>query len=265
MTDTNVLFLVDSHCHLDFPDFAGEMEEVMTRAKEAGVGTMLSIGTKLSKFPQLLSLVEGYPHVFCTVGVHPHEAGTEPELSVDALCRLADHPKVVGFGESGLDYYYDHSPRNEQQRCFRLHIAAARRMGLPLVIHTRDADDDMIAILREEMAEGHFSGLIHCFSSSAHLAEAALELGLYLSFSGILTFKAADSIRAVAASAPLARLLVETDSPYLAPIPRRGKRNEPSYVAYTAQKLADVRGVTLGEITAATTDNFFRLFTGARP
>ena len=257
--------LVDSHCHLDFPDFAGEMEAVMVRAAEAGVGTMLSIGTKLAKFPQVRALAEAYPHVFCTVGVHPHEAGKEAELTLETLCALADHPKVVGFGESGLDYYYEYSPKVEQQRCFRIHIEAARRMKLPLVIHTRDADEDMITILREEMAAGAFSGLIHCFSSGQALAEAALDVGMYLSFSGILTFKAADAVRDVAMHAPLDRILVETDSPYLAPIPRRGKRNEPSYVAYTAQKLAEIRNVTLGEITEATTENFFRLFDRARP
>lgn len=259
-----VSMLVDSHCHLDFPDFADDMDAILTRAREAGIGTMLSIGTKLGKFPALRTLVEGHDAMFCTVGVHPHEAGKEEaEVSVEGLCALADHPKVVGFGESGLDYYYEYSPKDAQQRVFRLHIAAARAVGKPLVIHTRDADDDMIAILGEEMAKGTFAGLIHCFSSGERLADAALEMGLYLSFSGILTFKAADAIRAVAARAPLDRILVETDAPYLAPVPRRGKRNEPSFVAYTAQKLAEVRGMTLGEITNATSENFFRLFAGA--
>lgn len=258
------LLLVDSHCHLDFPDFANDREAILARAAEAGVGTMLSIGTKLGAFPALRALVAEHAALFCTVGVHPHEAGREEAgTTIATLCALADHPKVVGFGESGLDYYYEYSPKEVQQRLFRLHIAAARLAAKPLVIHTRDADEDMIAILGDEMAKGAFSGVIHCFSSGERLADAALEMGLYLSFSGILTFKAADSIRAVAARAPLERILVETDAPYLAPVPRRGKRNEPSYVAHTARKLAEVRGMTVEETAAATTENFFRLFAGA--
>ena len=252
--------LIDSHCHLDFPDFGPEVEEVVTRAHAAGVGLMVTISTKVSEFDRVRAVAERFPHVFCTVGIHPHEAASEPETDTATLVEMARHPKVVGIGETGLDYYYEHSPRAAQQRNFRAHIAAARETGLPLVVHTRDADEDTAQILDEETGKGAFPGLLHCFSSSAQLAEKALELGLYISLSGILTFKTADELRATAARVPLERLLVETDAPYLAPVPKRGKRNEPAFVVHTAAKLAEVKGVTAAQLAEATTENFLRLF-----
>lgn len=252
--------LIDSHCHLDFPDFGPEVEDVVARAHAAGVGLMVTISTKVSEFERVRAVAERFPHVFCTVGIHPHEAASEPETDTATLIEMAKHPKVVGIGETGLDYYYEHSPREAQQRSFRSHIAAARETGLPLVVHTRDADEDMAEILVEETGKGAFPGLLHCFSSGPQLAEKALELGLYISLSGILTFKTADELRATAAKVPMTRLLVETDAPYLAPVPKRGKRNEPAFVVHTAAKLAEVKGVTAAELAEATTANFLRLF-----
>ncbi|MCC7273077.1 MAG: TatD family hydrolase [Alphaproteobacteria bacterium] len=257
--------LVDSHCHLDFPDFAVEREAVLARARAAGVGTMLTIGTKVSEFPRVRAIAEAHPDIWCSVGIHPHEAASEPDTGADALAALARHPKVVGIGEAGLDYFYDHSPRDRQQEVFRVHALAARTTGLPLIVHARDADEDMAAILAAESGGGALKGVLHCFSSGRRLAETAVALGFYISFSGILTFKKADELRAIARDLPLDRLLVETDAPYLAPIPHRGKRNEPAFVTYTAAMLAAVRGVGVGEIEAATTANFFRLFDRARP
>lgn len=255
--------LVDSHCHLDFPDFADNLEGVVDRAGEAGVATLLTICTHFSKFPQVLAVAERFDNVFCTVGIHPHEAAREGAISVDDLVRAAAHPKVVGFGETGLDYYYEHSPRSDQQKSFRTHIAAARASGLPLVIHTRDADDDTARILSEEMAQGPFTGVLHCFSSTRALAELAVALGLAISFSGIVTFKKADRLRAIAADVPLERILVETDAPYLAPVPFRGRCNEPAYVVHTAREVAKARGLSEAHFAMATTENFFRLFTKA--
>ena len=257
--------LVDSHCHLDFPDFADELPDVLARAGTAGVGLMLTICTHITRFERVRALAEAHDNVWCTVGIHPHEAGNEPATETAQLVALAEHPKVVGFGETGLDYYYDHSPRADQQRSFRAHIAAARETGLPVVVHTRDADPDTATILREEMAAGAFPGLIHCFSSGPEMAELAVELGLYLSFSGIITFKTADTLRATLKTVPLDRILIETDAPYLAPIPKRGKRNEPSFVSFTAAKVAEVKGVPVEEVAQATTDNFLRLFSKVRP
>ncbi|MCC7166380.1 MAG: TatD family hydrolase [Rhodospirillales bacterium] len=257
--------LVDSHCHLDFPDFAQDLAGVIERAKAAGVGTMLTIGTHLTKARPVIGLAEHYPEIFATVGIHPHEAAREPKTDADALIALAVHPKVVGFGESGLDYFYEHSPRAAQQENFRTHIAAARKSGLPLVIHSRDADDDTIAILEEEMVKGAFRGLIHCFSSGPKLAETAIRLGLYVSFSGIVTFKKSEPILAIAAQLPLDRILVETDAPFLAPVPKRGKRNEPAFVAQVAAKIAQARGLGLAEFAKASSANFFRLFVKAQP
>jgi TatD DNase family protein len=256
--------LVDSHCHLDFPEFAAELNAVVARAREAGVKTCVSIGTTLEKFPQVLAVAERFENVWCSVGIHPHEA--EKELLADAapLLERAAHKKVVGIGETGLDYYYEHSPRKEQIGNFRAHIKAARETGLPLIVHTRDAEDDTIAILREEMRAGAFTGLIHCFTGTQKLADAALELGFCISVSGIATFKKSDDLRAVIATVPLNRLLVETDAPYLAPMPYRGKRNEPAFVVNTAAVLAQVKGVSPDEIARATTENFFRLFTRAK-
>ncbi|HEU0070436.1 MAG TPA: TatD family hydrolase [Alphaproteobacteria bacterium] len=257
--------LVDSHCHLDYADYGADRDDVMRRARLAGVGTMLTISTKLSAFPAVRAVAEQYPDVFCTVGVHPHEAASEgPDADAAKLVALAAHPRVVGIGETGLDYYYEHAPRAAQGDSFRAHIAASRETQLPLIVHTRDADDDTIAILKEEQGKGAFPGLLHCFSSGRKMAETALEQGFYISFSGILTFKNAVAVREVAQMVPLDRLLIETDAPYLAPVPNRGKRNEPAFVAHTAQTLADMRGLSLSELGDITTENFFRLFTKAQ-
>ncbi len=256
--------LVDSHCHLDFKDFAGELDDIVARAREAGVGRMVTICTRPSQLDQNLEIVERFDDVFCAAGVHPHNAASEPAMSVARLAEIAEHPKLVGIGESGLDYHYDHSPREEQQASFRTHIQAARETGLPLVVHTRSADDDTIRILKEEGAgEGGdkpLRGVIHCFSSSRELAESAVEFGFYVSLSGILTFNRSDDIRATVRDLPMDRLLVETDSPYLAPVPKRGKRNEPAYVAHTAARLAEVKGIGTAEAARQTTENFFTLF-----
>ena len=255
--------LIDSHCHLDFPDFGDELHEVVARAGRAGISHMVTISTHVTKFPQVKAVAERFDNVFCTVGIHPHEAGSEPEVSVEELTEMSSHPKVVGIGETGLDFFYEHSPRDIQERQFRTHIAVARNTGLPLIVHTRDADIDTIRILEEEHAKGPFPGLIHCFSASQKLAERMVDIGFYISFSGIVTFKKADELRQVAAVVPEDRVLVETDSPYLAPVPRRGKRNEPAYTAFTAAKVAEVRGIAPSELAATTTANFRRLFTKA--
>ncbi len=257
--------LVDSHCHLDFPDFAGEIGGVMARAKEAGVGLMLTVGTQLSKAATALALAERFPEVYATVGVHPHHVAEEGTVTLDDLIARADHPRVVGIGESGLDFFYDFSPRPMQEASFRLHIAAARQLGLPLVIHSRDADDDMLRILRDEVAAGRFSALMHCFSSGRKLAEGAIDLGLYVSASGVITFNRSEDLRDIFRDLPLDRLLVETDSPYLAPVPLRGRRNEPANVAHTARTLAAVKGVGVAEIARITTRNFLRLFSCVTP
>jgi len=253
-------FLVDSHCHLDFPDYAGKVDEVMARAQAAGVDVCLSIGTELKRFAGVRAVAEKFPNVWCSVGVHPHEAEKELQDDEAALIRETAHPKVVGIGETGLDYYYEHSPRQLQQQNFRAHIAAARQTGLPVIVHTRDADDDTIDILRDEMGKGAFTGLIHCFTGTQKLADAALELGLYISVSGIATFKNSTALRDVIKTVPLERLLVETDAPFLAPVPYRGKTNEPAFVVHTAKMLAELKGVPESQLAQATTENFFRLF-----
>jgi TatD DNase family protein len=253
--------LIDSHCHLDFPDFAPEVDAVVERARAAGVRTMLTIGTRLRAFDGVRAIAERFNDVWCSVGVHPHEAKEEPLDEASALVERTTHPKVVGIGEAGLDYYYEHSPRDDQIRNFRAHIEAARATGLPLIVHTRDADDDMAAILSEEMTKGPFTGLLHCFSSSRELAEKALALGFFISISGIVTFKKSDELRAIVADIPLDRLLVETDSPYLAPMPYRGKRNEPAFVVHTANAVATLKNVDPQQLADATSENFFRLFT----
>lgn len=255
--------LVDSHCHLDFATFADDLDDVVARAGAAGVGMMVTIATSVEGCGSARRVAERFPNVYCSVGVHPHEAKTDGQKSADLLIRLAKHEKTVGIGETGLDYYYEHSPRDDQKVSFRAHIEAARETGLPLIVHTRDADDDTAEILAEEMKRAPFTGLIHCFSAGRKLAETAVDLGLFISVSGIATFKAAEDLRQTLASVPMDRLLVETDAPYLAPTPNRGKRNEPAFVAFTAAKLAEIKGVTPDEIAAATTDNFFRLFTRA--
>ncbi len=256
--------IVDSHCHLDFPDFGPERDAVVARARAAGVGTMLTICTRVRQFPVIRDLADAYPEVLCTVGTHPHNAGDEPDVTVADLVALASHSKCVGIGEAGLDYHYDRTPRDIASRVLRTHIAAARETGLPLVIHSRDCDDDMIRLLEEEHAAGPFGAVLHCFSSGPELARAGVRLGFYVSFSGILTFRKSDDLRAIAAEVPLDRLLVETDAPYLAPMPFRGKRNEPAYVVHTAAVLAEVKGLDASAMNRVTTDNFFRLFSKAR-
>ena len=258
--------LVDSHCHLDFPEFAPELDAVVARAKAAGVGVCVSIGTTLAKFPGVRAVAERFDDVWCSVGVHPHEAKDELLDGPQPLIDAAAHPKVVGIGETGLDYFYEHSPRDDQVANFRAHIAAARQTGLPVIVHTRDADDETIEILRGEMEAAPFTGLIHCFTGSQRLADAAVELGMFISVSGIATFKKSDDLRAVLKTVPLDRLLVETDAPFLAPMPHRGKRNEPAFVVNTAAMLAGLKDVSAQDLAAATTQNFFRLFTKvARP
>ncbi|MHC5653659.1 TatD family hydrolase [Stappia sp. ICDLI1TA098] len=252
--------LVDSHCHLDFPDFDAERDEIVARAGAAGVGLMVTISTRVRRFDQIRAIAERYDNVFCSVGTHPHNAGEETDVTTQELVRLAQHEKVVAIGEAGLDYFYDKAPREAQAEGLRRHIAAARETGLPLVIHSRDADEDMTRILTEETGKGAFPALLHCFSSGRELALTGIELGLYVSFSGIVTFKRSDELRAIAAELPADRLLVETDAPYLAPQPWRGKRNEPAYVAHTNKVLAEARGVSEDEMARQTTENFFRLF-----
>lgn len=253
--------LVDSHCHLDFPDFAEELDAVVHRARAAGVGRMVTICTYLTRFDRILAVAERYDDILCTVGVHPHQAAEEFDVTtVEALVERARHPKVIGLGETGLDYFYDKSPREQQQECFRRHIRASLDTGLPLIIHTRDADADTMRIVKEETAGQTVKGLLHCFSSGRALAEEALEYGFTLSLSGIVTFKKSEELRDIVKDVPLDRILVETDAPYLAPIPFRGKRNEPAYVAHTAACVAAIKGVSADELARITTENFFRLF-----
>jgi TatD DNase family protein len=253
--------LVDSHCHLDFPEFAPELDAVMARARAADVVTCVTIGTKLSTFERTHAIAKRYTDVWCTIGSHPHEAKGEPLENPQSLLDAVRQPKVVGIGETGLDFYYEHSPREAQARNFRAHIAAARETDLPLIVHTRDADEETIAILEDEMAKGAFRGLIHCFTGSQKLADAALAMGFYISASGIATFKNSGQLRGILETVPLDRLLVETDAPYLAPVPHRGKRNEPAFVAHTAAAVAELKGVSGEALAQATTENFFRLFT----
>jgi TatD DNase family protein len=252
--------LVDSHCHLDFPDFADELDAVVARAATAGIGRLVTISTRVRRHADLIAIAERFPSVWCSVGTHPHHAHEELDITAAELVERTRHPKVVAIGEAGLDYHYDFSPRDAQTQGFRAHIAAARDSGLPLVIHCREADDDMRRILAAEMGQGAFSAVLHCFTGTRALALAGIELGLYVSFTGILTFKKSDDLRAIAAELPADRILVETDAPYLAPGRYRGKRNEPAYVVETAKTLADVRGTSLEEIARQTTENFFRLF-----
>jgi TatD DNase family protein len=253
--------LVDSHCHLDFPDFAEERAAIVARALAAGIGRMVTISTRVKRFQQIIEIAESFEEVYCSVGTHPHNAAEELDVTAEELVRLSGHPKVVAIGEAGLDYFYDRAPRDAQAQGFRTHIAAARQTRLPLVIHSRDADDDMAAILEDETGKGGFPFILHCFSSRRWLAEVGVALGGYVSFSGILTFKNSTELRAIAADVPRDRLLVETDAPYLAPIPHRGKRNEPAYVENTAKVLAETIGVSEAEIADITTENVFRLFT----
>jgi TatD DNase family protein len=252
--------LVDSHCHLDFPDFASELDAVIARARDAGIGRLVTISTRVKKHAQVLAIAEKYPGVFCSVGTHPHNAAEEPDVDAKTLIALSEHPKIVAIGEAGLDYHYDNSPRDLQMKSFRQHIHASRETKLPLVIHSRDCDADMARILAEETGKGAFPAVLHCFTGDRDLAVKAIDLGLHISFTGILTFRRSDELRAIAKDLPADRILVETDAPYLAPLPYRGKRNEPSYVVETAKVLAATRGVSAEEIASQTTENFFRLF-----
>jgi len=252
--------LVDSHCHLDFDDFAGDLEGIVGRARAAGIGRLVSISTRVQRRAGLLTIAERFPDVYCSIGTHPHHAHEEPDVTTADLVELTRHPKTVAIGEAGLDYHYDLSPREAQERGFRNHIAAARETGLPLVIHSREADADMAAILEQETGKGAFPAVLHCFTGGRELAQRAVALGLYVSFTGILTFKKSDELRAIAAELPADRILVETDSPYLAPGRHRGKRNEPAFVVETAKVLAETRNVSFDEIARQTSENFFRLF-----
>jgi TatD DNase family protein len=252
--------LVDSHCHLDFPDFAADLDAIVARAEAAGIGRIVTISTRVKHLDALLAITERFPNVYCSVGTHPHHADEEDGIPAEKLIELTKHPKAVALGEAGLDYFYQHGSREAQERGFRTHIAAARATGLPLVVHTRDADQDCGLILDDEMAKGSFRGVLHCYTGGRDLAMKAISLGLSISFTGILTFKKSEGLRDLAAELPADRIMVETDAPYLAPGKFRGKRNEPAYVVEIAKVLAEARGVSLDEISRQTTENFFRLF-----
>lgn len=255
--------LIDSHCHLDFESLSADLEGVFARAEAAGVTGMVTISTRVDKFSTYAALAEKYPNVWCSVGTHPHNADQELDIQTEDLVRLSAHPRCIAIGEAGLDYFYDNAPREAQETGLRRHIAAARSTGLPLVIHSRQADDDMARILEEESGQGAFPFVLHCFTAGRELAERALALGGYISFSGIITFRNAKEIQEVAQIVPADRYLVETDSPYLAPIPHRGQSNEPSYVRHTAEKVAEIRGGSLEQVGRESTENFFRLFSKA--
>lgn len=257
--------VIDTHCHLDFSDFDAERDELLNRCRQAGVVRLVTISTRVRKFDIISGLADRYDNLFCSVGTHPHNAAEEPDVTTDELVEMANHPKCVAIGEAGLDYFYDHAPRDAQAEGFRRHIAAARITQLPLVIHARDADEDMIAILEEEAGKGAFPFILHCFSSGARLAETGIRLGGYVSFSGILTFKKSQDLRDIAAKLPRERLLVETDAPYLAPTPFRGKRNEPSYVVNTARVLGETLGMSEPDIRDLTTANALRVFSKMPP
>jgi TatD DNase family protein len=252
--------LIDSHCHLNYPELA-DTAAVVARAKEAGVGIMQTISTQRKDFAEVKKLAEQYPEIYCSIGIHPHEAEPHEDISEEELLAEANHPKVIGIGETGLDYYYEHSPRQAQQELFKRHIRVARKLDLPVIVHSREADEDTVAILQEAYAEAPFKILIHCFSSSKYLSDKSVELGGYISASGIITFKKSQALRDSFASVPLDRLLVETDAPYLAPEPHRGKPCEPAFTVHTARKLAEVKSVSPEELARVTTENFFRLFT----
>ncbi|MGJ4939421.1 TatD family hydrolase [Bradyrhizobium sp. HKCCYLS1011] len=252
--------LVDSHCHLDFPDFADDLDGIIARAVAAGVGRMVTISTRVRRLAELLAIAERYDNVYCSVGTHPHNADEEDGITADELIALTSHPKVVALGEAGLDNFYEYGSRAAQERGFRAHIAAARATGLPLVIHTREADEQCGRILEEEIAKGPFHAVLHCYTGGRELAMKAIDLGLHISFTGILTFKKSEALRALAAELPADRIMVETDAPYLAPGKFRGKRNEPAYVVETARVLAETRGVSLEDLSRQTTETFFKLF-----
>lgn len=254
---------VDSHCHLNYPGLAEQQADVLARARAAGVDAFLNISTRASEWDAIVATAEREPDVWASIGIHPHEADSHAEVDTARLVAAAAHPRVIGIGETGLDYYYDHSDRDRQRTSFRSHIAAARDTGLPLIVHTRDAEEDTAAILREEMGKGAYGGVIHCFTASADFARIALDLGLYISISGIVTFKNTKDLQQIASSIPEDRLLIETDAPFLAPVPMRGKTCEPGFVAHTAAFLAALRGVETEYLAKVTADNFYRLFTKA--
>ncbi|AXJ96441.1 MULTISPECIES: TatD family hydrolase [unclassified Sphingomonas] len=254
----------DSHCHLNYKGLIEDQAAVLSRARERGVGVMLNIATREREWDDIVATAEREPDVWASVGIHPHEADQHPHADTAKLVARAQHPRVVGIGESGLDYFYDHSDRTRQQTSFRAHVAAARETGLPLIVHTRDAEEDTLAILRDEMEQGPYTGVIHCFTASGAFADAALALGLYISISGIVTFKNARDLQATAARLPADRLLIETDAPFLAPVPHRGKTGEPAFVADTAAFLANLRGERIENLAARTADNFYALFAKAR-
>ena len=256
--------LVDSHCHLEFDSFDEDRAAMLARAAAAGIGTMVTICTRFSRFHEVVALTEGNPALYCSVGIHPHHVAEEAMATAGALIEAAGGARVVGIGETGLDYHYDNSPRDAQVESFRTHIRAARESGLPLIIHARSADQDMIEILRTEFAEGPFGAVMHCFSSGRSLAEAAVELGFYISLSGIVTFASAEDLREIVRDLPIDRLLVETDAPYLAPVPERGKRNEPAFMVHTAARVAELHDLPVDEFARISTENFFRLFTKAQ-
>ncbi len=254
---------IDSHCHLNYKGLVEQQQQVLERARAAGVATMLTIATRESEWDDVIAIAEREDDVWATIGIHPHEADAHAHIDTAKLVERASHPRVVGIGETGLDYYYDHSDRDRQQTSFRAHIAAARETQLPIIVHTRDAEEDTAAILRDEMGKGAFPGVIHCFTASSAFADIALDLGFYISISGIVTFKNARDLQETAARLPIDRLLIETDAPFLAPVPHRGKTGEPAFVADTARFLANLRGTDAGALGKATADNFHRLFTKA--
>lgn len=256
--------LVDSHCHLNYEGLFDRQADVLAAARARGVTAMLNISTRESEWDAVVATADREPDVWASIGIHPHEADAHPQMDTAKLVAQADRPRVIGIGESGLDYYYDHSDRDQQRRGFRAHIAAARETDLPLIVHTREAEDDTFAILSEEMGKDAYPALIHCFTASADFARKVLDLGLYISISGIVTFKNAKALKAVAADIPADRLLVETDSPFLAPVPHRGRPCEPAFVVDTAAYIAELRGVSLEQLAAATSDNFYRLFSKAQ-
>jgi TatD DNase family protein len=253
-------FIVDSHCHLDFPELSQRLGEVLAHARDEGVGLMLTISTRVRQFDRLRAIAEAHDEVWCSIGTHPHNADEEPGVTPEELARIAEHPKVVAIGECGLDYHYTFSSREGQERSFRTHIAAARLTGLPVVVHSREAEERTAEVMEEEYARGAYASVLHCFSSRRELAERGLAIGSYISFSGIVTFKSAVEIHTVAKAAPADRILVETDAPYLAPVPMRGRINEPAFVAHTLRHLAGLRGVDAAAMARTTSENFFRLF-----
>ncbi|MEE4350796.1 MAG: TatD family hydrolase [Pacificimonas sp.] len=255
---------VDSHCHLNYEGLVEDQQAVIARAREAGVTGMLGISTRASEWDEVVGLAEREPDIWASVGIHPHEADSHEEVSTQKLVERAQHDRVIGIGETGLDFYYDKSDRDRQRGSFRRHIAAARETQLPLIVHTRDAEEDTLSIMREEMETGTYPGVIHCFTASAAFGKAALDLGFYISLSGIVTFKNAADLAETAASLPADRILIETDSPFLAPVPKRGKTCQPAFVMHTAAFLAEKRGVSVEELDAQTTDNFYRLFSKAQ-